>query len=145
MVQLKLTDPQLGAVGSNPIIDIGRFVMRLPAAIVFWSLAGWLTRLDLGEKLAALDPYMFFAFCAHTSILPVLWTIWQIAAPGYYHPLYPAFFFTAPALVFAISVVGAQIMNVATPNLFSILNGGRPLQSITSRRCDSPRHASGVK
>lgn len=137
LTQMKLTDPMLGVRGSDPLIDVLRFIIRFPAVIAFWSLATWLSPRDIGQKIGNLDTYMFFTFCAHTSILPVLWTLWQLAFLGYYHPVYPAFFFTGPALVFAVSIIGTQVMNSATPALFSILNGGRKL---TPSHRALPRH-----
>lgn len=128
IVQLKFADPALGVPGSDPVIDVARVAIRFPAIIAFWSLVVGLSKLRFGRELTPLNSYMFFTFCAHTMILPVLWTIWQVAFEGYYHPAYPIFFLASPVAVFAIAILGAKAMNQLTPNLFKVMNGGRRLQ-----------------
>lgn len=102
-------------------------VIRFPAAILFWWMALALSRSRLAGRVAALEPYIFFVFCAHMLILTVLWFAWQVPFGGYYAPAYPLFWAGAPVAALVIAVAGARILDRLAPGLFALVNGGRAL------------------
>lgn len=110
-------------------LEIGLTLIRLPAAIAFWSLSVWLTTHSLGLRMARLERYIFTAFCAHMLILSAAWFAWQTVFGGYYGPLYPVFFFAAPIVVIAFAAVFAEVASRVAGPVFAVLNGGRALGS----------------
>lgn len=100
-------------------------LLRLPAAIVFWALAGWLLQSPARRFLEALEPYVFIAFCSHLIVTTLVWAVWKQSLGGYYSPAYPVFFFAAPVVCFAAAAAIAQAGRRAAPELFRHINGGR--------------------
>jgi hypothetical protein len=123
-------------------LEAGFNVIRIPAAIVFWSLALALTGSGLGKRLSRLEPYIFTAFCIHVIVSKVVWAAWEPLFGGYYGALYPVFFFGIPVLVITSAVIGARVLNARVPWFFSLLNGGRNLA--TRRKRSVPVGASGL-
>lgn len=111
-------------------------VIRLPAAIAFWTLSMRLSRSHLGARIAAIEPYIFTAFCAHMIVLTVAWFAWQQVLGTYYAPAYPVFFFLGPVYAIVCGVVIAEAGTRISPTLFGIVNGGRSLK--TSRKLAGP-------
>lgn len=123
-------------------MEAGFNVIRVPAALAFWSLALALRGSDLGRRLARLEPYIFTAFCIHVIVSKVAWAGWEPVFGGYFDSLYPLFFFAMPVVVIVSAVIGARIVNARVPWLFSLLNGGRNLQP--RRKRPVPVGASGL-
>ena len=116
-----------GARGGMTLLEAGFNIVRLPAAIVFWSLALRLRGTGAGAQVARLEPYIFIAFCIHLIVSKVAWAGWEPVFGGYYGSLYPLFFFTIPVVVMVCAVSGARLADTRIPWLFSLLNGGRNL------------------
>lgn len=107
------------------LIEPAFALLRMPAAIVVWAVAGWLARLRIGALLERVEPYVFTAFCSHLIVLTLIWAVWRQTLGGYYDWAYPAFFLTAPALCFAAAALIAHACSAISPELFKLVNGGR--------------------
>jgi hypothetical protein len=110
-------------------LDVGLSVIRLPAAVAFWSLALRFSRSGPLSRLGRLEPFIFTAFCCHLLVTTVIWVFWQKALGNYYDPAYPLFFFFVPFAVMIAAVVFAETANRYTRSVFSLLNGGRSLEA----------------
>jgi hypothetical protein len=114
-------------------------VIRFPAAVLFWWMAVALSQVRWGRRLAALEPYIFFVFCAHMVILTLAWFGWQRVFGGYYGAFYPVFWLGAPLLALGAGVAGARVLDRLAPGVFALVNGGRALSARRQARQDTAR------
>ena len=119
------------AAGALTWLEGGFNLIRIPAAIAFWSLALRLQPTRIGAQIAKLEPYVFIAFCGHLILTTMVWAVWQRVFGDYYGAAYPVFFFALPVVVMTAAVIGSRLANTRTPWLFSVLNGGRNLATST--------------
>lgn len=118
-------------------IEVALSVIRVPAAIVVWSISVWLAHQRFGRALSQFEPYMFIAFCTHMIVLLPVWFIWKGVLGGYYGAAYPVFFFLSPVVVFVSAWIFANIGARIAPSVLKLLNGGRAIQ-IAPWRAEKP-------
>ncbi|AUW57698.1 succinyltransferase [Sphingobium sp. SCG-1] len=98
---------------------------RVAAALFFWKVASALATSRARSALLALEPYAFFLFCCHVTLIwiggPLLGE-W-IGPVG--SPLYPTFLMVQPLLVLGASIALAHIIMAISPTTAHILSGGR--------------------
>ncbi|MBN8606594.1 MAG: acyltransferase [Caulobacterales bacterium] len=100
-------------------------LLRLAAAAFFWRLAWAVSGARFGERVKALEPYMFLLFCAHMIMIWLFGPlIGQVTGPlG--SPLYPVFLIAQPFLVLGATILLGNVLAQLAPNAAQILSGGR--------------------
>lgn len=98
---------------------------RVAAALFFWKVTSILATSRARSALLALEPYAFFLFCCHLTLIwiagPLIGT-W-IGPVG--SPLYPVFLTVQPLLVLGAAIALAHIVLAISPATARILSGGR--------------------
>ena len=124
ILSLTMGPDPLSARMVEPLLALVRF----PAAILFWAASLWLAARPLGARLARIEPYIFFVFCAHTILMFPVWYAWRSVFGEYYSPLYPIYFVFVPFYVIAASIVIVDIVSMVAPRFLSLVTGGRTLK-----------------
>lgn len=105
-------------------------LVRASATFCFWRVSWALARSRMRGGLLWMEPYMFLLFCSH---LVFIWLggplLGKVIGPLGSRD-YPAFLLLQPALVFAVVVALAAVLQWAAPRWAGVLSGGR----LTSRR-----------
>ena len=115
------------AVENEPKVMASLFIIRFPCAIVFWSLALYLSSTKFSGFIKRFENHIFFIFCGHIIVMTIICYLWDQFFGGYYSPAYPIFYLTVPLIIFFILSQAAKVMNAAYPRVFQLLNGGRKI------------------
>ncbi len=99
---------------------------RFFGALTIWTVTAKLVTIRYFRISATLEPYLFFAFCAH----PLMLSIMQTAATGLLAPAlvtvaYPFWFVIAPAVVILVTQACTIMCSVFVPAVLEKITGGR--------------------
>ena len=99
---------------------------RLFGALTIWTITAKLVTIKYFRISERLEPYLFFAFCAH----PLMLSIMQTVATGLLTTAsvvnaYPFWFVTAPAVVILVAQVCTMMCSVFVPAVLEKITGGR--------------------
>jgi fucose 4-O-acetylase-like acetyltransferase len=98
---------------------------RAAGALMFWMLTDLAVRSRLKPGLFAVEPFIFFFFCAHALVLNASWRALTPLGLTYGDPAYQVYFLSAPFTTLAICMAGALILLRIWPGLLKALCGGR--------------------
>lgn len=100
-------------------------VARLCAALFFWRLAWGLAGTSARTLIKRVEPYAFFMFCFHLTLIWLLAPVIGHWTGPLGSPAYPPFLILLPLLVLGASMAVGWALTRVWPSAATILSGGR--------------------
>ncbi|GGY94266.1 succinoglycan biosynthesis protein exoh [Novosphingobium colocasiae] len=119
-LEFALADP-----GAMPAFVAFDLTVRIAAAFAFWRIAWAVARSDARGPLLALEPYAFFLFCAHLTLIWLFAPLIGRLTGPLGSPLYPLFLILQPLLVLGATLAVASPLSRHWPAAARVLSGGR--------------------
>lgn len=98
-------------------------VFRLVITSIILITAIALSHHNIGKQIARLEPIAYLMFLSHTSIMLILWGIWQVFFGNQIEWPYIIFYIAAPIMTFAILVRAHQLLRLLPTTLQQAING----------------------
>lgn len=112
--------------------NVPNIVFRLVVSSGFLATAIALSRINAGRLIARLEPAAYLMFLSHTTIMLILWGIWQKPFGNGLAWPYPIFFIVAP-LVTMIIVIGLHNVLTRVPTIVQKILAGKIISRQYSR------------
>ncbi len=116
----------LPRIASQPLAaGAADLLLRVCAALFFWSLAWRLAQGRWRAQLVGLEPYIFMLFCAHLILIWLGGPLLGALTGPLGAPLYPVFLVVQPLLVLGATILLAKGIKRLSPRAAAVLSGGR--------------------